>query len=90
MPNFKLGAYYFADKFMSRHPNLLKNRITLDELENSTEFDSKNIHLYFHSGYQFLINETVDLMTSVLVKHVSGAPIQFGLNQLYKKKVGVG
>ena len=95
MPNFKLGAYYFADNFYVglATPNLLKNRITFgSELESSTEFDSKNIHLYFHSGYQFFINETVDLMTSVLVKHVSGAPIQFGLNAqaVYKKKIGVG
>ncbi|MBL4702984.1 MAG: type IX secretion system membrane protein PorP/SprF [Flavobacteriales bacterium] len=95
MPNFKFGAYYFKDKFYIgiTSPNLLKNRITFGtELESSTEFDVSNMHFYLHSGYQFELNDELDLMTSVLLKNVSGAPLQVGLNAqvVYQEKIGVG
>lgn len=95
MPNFKFGAYFYAHRFYAgiTTPNLLKNRITFgNELQGSTEFDSKNIHLYIHSGYQFLLNSDLDLMTSIIAKNVSGAPLQLGINSqlLYKKKIGFG
>jgi len=95
MPNFKFGAYFFMDKFYVgfASPNLLKNRITFGtELESSTEFDVSNMHFYLHSGYQFELNDDFDLMTSIMLKNVSGAPLQIGLNAqvVYKEKLGIG
>ena len=95
MPNFKFGAYFFKDKFYVgfTSPNLLKNRITFGtELEGSTEFDFANVHFYLHSGYQFELKEDLDLMTSVIFKNVSGAPLQVGFNAqlVFNKKFGIG
>ncbi len=95
MPNFKFGAYFFKDKFYAgvTSPNLLKNRITYGtQLEGTTEFDASNIHLYVHAGRQFEINKEFDLNTSLMVKHVSGAPVQVGINAqvVYNKRVGLG
>ena len=91
MPNAKFGAYYFRNKFYFglAMPNLFKNNI---EISQFTNFDPSNIHYFIHSGYQFDINKDWEAQTSVLFKHVAGAPLQVDINGqfVYNNLIGVG
>jgi len=91
MPNAKFGAYYFRNKFYFglSMPNLFKNNI---EISHFTNFDPSNIHYFIHSGYQFDLNKDWEAQTSVLFKHVAGAPLQVELNGqfVYNDLIGVG
>ena len=95
MPNAKFGAYYFRNNFYIGFavPNILKNKIETSGIATGiTSFDAANIHYYLHSGYQFDINENWKSNTSILVKQVSGAPLQIGLNGqvVYRDFIGAG
>lgn len=94
-PNFSFGMYYFKDRFYigAALPNILANKIeynTAYSLTNS--FDANQLHYYLHSGYKFILNNSVDLNTSVLLKAVSGAPLQADVNFQFEfnKKFGIG
>ena len=94
-PNFSFGMYYFKNKFYvgAAVPNILSNKIDFNTAyEMATSFDAKELHYYLHSGYKFTLSPKVDLNTSVLVKTVSGAPLQGDINaQLeFNKKFGIG
>lgn len=95
MPNFKFGTYFRTEKFYVgiALPNLLKNEIIYsNEFSGNTSFDLSDWHFYLHSGYSWEINENLDLNSSVLFKHVSGAPFQVDINSILaiKKKFGFG
>jgi type IX secretion system PorP/SprF family membrane protein len=91
MPNAKFGAYYFRNKFYFglAMPNLFKNNI---EISQFTNFDPSNLHYFIHSGYQFDLNKDWEVQTSVLFKHVAGAPLQVELNGqfVYNDLIGLG
>lgn len=94
-PNFKFGAYFYTPKFYLglAVPNLLKNSIAYDgSFSGQTEFDVNDMHFYLHSGYTINANENVDIVPSVLLKQVSGAPLQadVNVNAVFNKKFGVG
>jgi len=95
MPNAKFGAYYFRNNFYFGFavPNILKNKIETSGIAaGATSFDASNIHYYAHSGYQFKLNEVFKTNLSVLLKQVSGAPLQIGVNGqvVYKDLLGAG
>ncbi len=96
LPNFKFGTYYRNKKFYigMAIPNLLKNAYDLTTLEyrGKTSFDLSDMHLFLHAGYTFELNNDFDLNSSVLFKHVSGAPFQLDINSvlMYQKKFGFG
>ena len=98
MPNAKFGAYYFRNNFYFGFavPNILKNQIETSGIATgaagATSFDASNIHYYAHSGYQFKLNEVFETNVSVLLKQVSGAPLQIGVNGqvVYKDLIGAG
>ncbi|UKN03263.1 type IX secretion system membrane protein PorP/SprF [Paracrocinitomix mangrovi] len=95
MPNFKFGSYFRTKKFYVGFalPNLLKNTIEYDnEFSGSTSFDFSDWHFYLHSGYSWEISDKFDLNSSLLFKHVSGAPFQLDLSTMFvvKKRFGFG
>lgn len=95
MPNFKFGAYYRTKKFYVgiALPNLLKNEIDYGtDFSGSTSFDFSDWHFYLHSGYSFTLSEKLDLNTSMIFKHVAGAPFQIDLSTVFsiQKKFGIG
>jgi type IX secretion system PorP/SprF family membrane protein len=95
MPNFKFGAYYRTKKFYAgiALPNMLKNEIDFTtEFTGSTSFDFSDWHFYLHTGYSWEISEKLDLNSSLLFKHVSGAPFQVDVNTVLsiQKKFGIG
>lgn len=95
MPNFRFGTYYYSERFYAGFsiPNLLENKIIYENaLKGNTSFNVKDLHLYFHGGYSFSLNENLDLNVSSLVKESSGAPMQIDVNtQLFvNSKFGLG
>lgn len=95
MPNFKFGTYFRAKNFYVgiALPNLLKNSIEYStDFSGKTSFDFSDWHFYLHSGYSWNINENLDLNSSMIFKHVSGAPFQLDISTVFaiKKKFGVG
>lgn len=95
MPNFSFGAYYYRRRFYAglAIPNLLENKIIYsDGYSGETEFNASNLHYYLHVGKQWVLGPKWDLNTSTLFKEVEGASLQmdFNIQTMYKKKVGVG
>lgn len=95
MPNFKFGAYYRGKKWYAglSIPNMLKNTIEYtSEFSGATSFDLSDWHFYLHGGYSWEINENLDLNSSTIFKHVSGAPFQVDISTMLaiKKKFGFG
>jgi len=96
MPNFKFGTYFNTAKFYVGFamPNLLHNDVQYvgGEFVGNTSFDIEQTHFYLHSGYKFVLNEKMDLNSSVLFKQVAGAPFQTDINILYEynRKFGIG
>lgn len=95
LPNFRFGTYFYMKKFYVglAVPNILENKIVYNgQLEGKASFAFENLHYYLHSGYRWDLNDKTDLNTSVLVKEVSGSPLQVDLNAqvLFNKKFGVG
>lgn len=90
-PNFGAGLYYSTDRFYAglSLPQLIET--TFDK--HNTDSDSKLVRHYFlSSGYVFDLNEDLKLKPNVLVKYVSGAPLEIDLNTnlLIKETVWIG
>jgi type IX secretion system PorP/SprF family membrane protein len=97
MPNAGFGMYYYSNKFYAgiSTPRLLKNKVNLttdNEASVKNSFQVENLHYYIASGYVCNISENVDLKPSVLIKVVSGAPVEADLSlaMLINKFVWVG
>jgi len=94
-PDFKFGVYFFTKRFYAGFsiPSLLDNQIVFGtDYSNNIGFDINTWHYFLHSGYRFRLSEKLDLGTSVLMKLVSGAPIQFDVNMqaIYNNLFGIG
>ncbi len=95
-PNFKFGGYLFSDKFYVGFaiPNLLKNDINRQGagFEGTSEFDPSDMHQYLHFGAKFAINDKLELNPSMMLKNVSGSPLQLDVNAhiVYDDKIGFG
>jgi len=94
-PNVKIGVYFQKDRFYIglATPKLLQNNIIYTGVyTNENRVDLSQMHFFFQTGYRFRLNETTELHTSALLKHVSGAPFQADVNALveFKKKFGIG
>lgn len=96
-PNFKFGLYYFKKDFYAglSIPNLMYNQVFADnnnDFKASMDFSPSKMHIYLHSGTQKSVSKDIKIQPSVLVKFVSGSPVQFDLNGrfLYKNMIGIG
>lgn len=79
LPNFGAGLFYSTNLFYAGFsvPQLVQN--TFDKY--NTDSDSKLLrHYFFTTGYVFAIDKDLMLKPSLLVKAVSGAPVQVDLN----------
>ena len=96
LPNFKFGAYYYFKKLYIGFvaPNILENKIveTNGTSDGAYGFNPKNMHYYLHTGYKFDLKNKNSIITSLLIKEVSGSPIQVDLNihTMFKERFGLG
>ena len=75
-PNAGFGMFYYTNKFYIglSIPRLIKNSIKYSKVENSVM--PNNWHYYLTTAYIFDVSENFKLKTSVMMKHVNGAPVQ--------------
>lgn len=90
-PNVGGGLFYNTKLFYVglSAPQLIQNTFDKDNLDS----DSKMLRHYFiTTGYVFTLNRQLKLKPSLLVKAVSGAPVQFdvNLNLLMQEVLWVG
>jgi type IX secretion system PorP/SprF family membrane protein len=81
LPTAGAGVYYMTDKFYAglSVPSLLQTRLN-EQQQSSVTSKVSNLHFFATMGYVLTLSEDIKLKPSVLVKSVSGAPIQLDVN----------
>ena len=88
------GIYYNDDRFYAGFS--APDVITFSKVQNyksdSSLYQVNEVHYFFTAGYSFVVNEDLSIKPSVLVKAVSGAPLEADFNTTFwlKNMVGVG
>ncbi len=77
-PDFKIGAYYFRDKFYAGFS--VDNIFTVSYEQPNVRINKDNIHFNVAAGYTFKLNPCFDLQPSVMWRQVSGSSTQFDAN----------
>ena len=82
LPSAAAGIYYNADKFYIglSTPALLKTKISYNNAAEIASVSGTDLHLFFATGVVMDLNQDLALKPSILVKAVSGAPVEFDLN----------
>ena len=75
-PTAGFGMFYYTNRFYLGFsiPRMIKNSITSSGIQNSAM--PQNWHYYLTSAFVFDVTENFKLKPSVMIKEVSGAPIQ--------------
>ncbi|UYQ94639.1 type IX secretion system membrane protein PorP/SprF [Chitinophaga horti] len=83
MPSFGAGLYYNNDRFYAGFsiPNIVRTYLRKEQYLYQTDVVAHRfMHLFFMTGYVFDLGEDYKLKPSLLVKAVSGAPIEADIN----------
>ncbi len=82
LPAAAAGVYYNSDKFYIglSTPALLKTKLSYDNSVDVSSVTGRDLHLYLASGFVMNLNQDLALKPSMLVKAVSGAPVEFDFN----------
>lgn len=82
LPAAAAGIYYNSDRFYIglSTPALLKTKISYDNTAEIASVSGRDLHVYLATGFVVSLNQDLALKPSVLVKAVSGAPIEYDLN----------
>ena len=82
LPAAAAGVYYNSDKFYIglSTPALLKTKLSYNNTADISSVTGRDLHLYLASGFVMNLSQDLALKPSVLVKAVSGAPVEFDLN----------
>ena len=89
-PDFKLGAYYFADRLYVGFAT--NNLIKLRPNDPIMQVNINDIQFMLHGGYRIPFNDVWSLTPSLLFKQIVGSPLQIdvNLNVLYNQVFGFG
>lgn len=82
LPAAAAGVYYNSDQFYIGFstPALLQTKLSNDNTADVSSATGKDLHLYLASGFVANLGEDLALKPSILVKAVSGAPLEYDLN----------
>lgn len=82
LPSAAAGVYYNSDRFYIglSTPALLQTKLSYDNTANVASVTGRDLHLYLASGFVVDLNQDLVLKPSMLVKAVSGAPVEFDFN----------
>jgi type IX secretion system PorP/SprF family membrane protein len=82
LPAAAAGIYYNSDKFYFgvSTPALLKTKISSDGSTDIASVTGRDLHIYATTGFVLRLNQDLVLKPSILVKAVSGAPIEYDFN----------
>jgi len=95
MPNFGFGSYYHTDRFYAglSIPRFIKNKLDpFNQSVESNKLNVKNWHYYLYSAYVADLSESVKMKPAIMIKAVSGAPMEadINLNFLLKDAFWIG
>lgn len=92
--NFGSGIYYNSERFYIGFSVLdfVSNRLNINTINSDDITARQRAHAYFTTGYVFPVGSDFDLKTSVIVKEVSGAPLQAHMNAAIwiKQMIAIG
>lgn len=82
LPSAAAGIYYNSDKFYIglSTPALLKTKLTYDNVAQVEGVTGRDLHAYLATGFVMNLNRDLVLKPSLLVKAVSGAPVEYDFN----------
>ena len=82
LPAAAAGIYYNSDKFYIglSTPSLLQTKLSNDNTADVSSATGRDLHLYLATGFVVNLNQDLALKPSVLVKAVSGAPVEYDFN----------
>lgn len=86
-PNFSFGTYYYGEKYYVgiSIPELMQTKVS-----STPDFSVIKLKRHYHlaGGYKIAINDDYMIEPSMLIKYVSGAPVELDINarfEAYKK-----
>jgi type IX secretion system PorP/SprF family membrane protein len=92
LPNFGFGMYYYTPKFYFglSSPKLLENKFKA--APGSLALSSEKRHYFLITGCVVNLNEDFDIKPTILVKVVTGAPVEGDLSAelFYRNKFSIG
>ncbi len=82
LPSAAAGVYYNSDRFYIglSTPALLKTKVTYKNAAEIASVSSTDLHLYLATGFVMNLSQDLALKPSMLVKAVSGAPVEVDIN----------
>jgi type IX secretion system PorP/SprF family membrane protein len=82
LPSAAAGIYYNSDRFYIglSTPALLKTKISYDNVASVESVTGRDLHLFLATGFVVNLNQDLALKPSMLVKAVSGAPVECDFN----------
>ncbi|MBV9988844.1 MAG: type IX secretion system membrane protein PorP/SprF [Chitinophagaceae bacterium] len=82
LPAAAAGIYYNSDNFYLgiSTPALLQTKLTRDNTADVSSATGRDLHLFLTTGFVVPMGQDLMLKPSVLVKAVSGAPVEYDLN----------
>ena len=93
LPDASAGMYYYNSKFYfglaSYHLLQGKTSVTMYQRKDAAKLYR---HEFISSGYKFQVNENTSIEPSILIKYVSGAPLQADVNTnvIWKEMIAIG
>ncbi len=92
-PNIGMGFYLKHEKYYVSlsTPKMLNTQRAKNE-DGYATVSTDRVHFYMSSGYNFELSSSVDLLPSVIVRYVNGAPFSsdFTATTIFNKKFDLG
>ncbi len=82
LPSAAAGIYYNSDRFYVglSTPALLKTKVTYKNAAEVASVSATDLHVYLATGFVMNLSNDLALKPSMLVKAVSGAPVEVDIN----------
>jgi len=91
--NYGAGIFWYGKKWFAAFsiPHLRNNILNDQQVLNPTDFARLRTHYNLYGGYVFQLNDDFKIKPSLMIKNVTGSPIQVDINaNVYWKDYGLG
>lgn len=80
--NYGAGIFWYGKKWFASFsiPHFVNNVLNDQQVLNPTDFARLRTHYNLYGGYVFKLNDDFKIKPSLMIKNVTGAPIQFDIN----------
>jgi type IX secretion system PorP/SprF family membrane protein len=92
--NYGAGIFWYGKKWFASFsiPHLRNNILHDQQLFNPNDFSRLRTHYNLYGGYVFQLNDDFKIKPSLMIKNVTGSPIQMDINAnvYWKENYGLG